>query len=77
MSWQPIATAPPVALKPLKIDIWIEKPTGDGYRVIDAFRDDYYGWAVKGYSGCRMQAAPRFTHTATHWMLPPKPPEAA
>ena len=74
--WQDISTAPK-PLKAAKIDLWIERPGGEGYRAIDACRDDYYGWAVKGYSGCPMRAAHKSGHRVTHWMpAPDAPPQA-
>ena len=71
--WQDISTAS----KPLKavlIDLLIEMPDGERYRVIDACQDDYYGWAVEGYSGCLMSAARISGHRVTHWMFPPDSP---
>ncbi len=73
--WRDIATAPPPALKPLKLDIWVEDSGGDGYRVTDAWRHDG-GWRIKSRWMGDRDAVP-WTHTATHWMLPPPPPEAA
>ena len=74
--WQDISTAPK-PLTAVKIDLWVEKPDGEGYRVIDACRDDFYGWVVKGYSGCPMSAARKSGHRVTHWMFPPDDPEAS
>ncbi len=74
MTWRDIATAPR-PLKAPKLDLWINDG-GDGYRAIDAWWTDF-GWVVAGYLGSQMKAARKATHRATHWMLPPRPPEAA
>ena len=76
--WQPIESAP----KPLKvvlIDLWIEKPDGEGYRALDAWWADEAGWVVAGFgSSQRMKAPHHPTHRITHWMhRPDDPPQAA
>ena len=73
MTWQPIETAP----KPLKvvlIDLWVEKPDGEGYRVISAWWDTDAAWVVAGFQGARMKAEKRSTHKITHWMPAPDKP---
>ncbi len=70
--WRGISTAPPPALKPLLLDLWVIDPGGDGFRVTGAWRADA-GWWVEGFFG--RKAAYPWTHRATHW-LRPQPPEA-
>ena len=74
--WQPIETAPK-PLKAVKIDLWIERPDGEGYRVIDAWWDTDAGWVVAGYLGTRTKAPERSTHKITHWMRRPDDPVAS
>ena len=71
--WQPIETAPK-PLKAVKIDLWIERPDGEGYRVIDAWWDTDAGWVVAFWRGARMKPPRDSTYKITHWMRRPDGP---
>ena len=74
MTWFPLSTAPK-PLKAVKIDLWIERPDGEGYRVIDAWWDTDAGWVVAGgWRGSRLAAPQMSTHKITHWMHRPDDP---
>ena len=74
--WRDINTAPK-PLKPLLIDLLIERPDGESYRVIDAWWDTDAAWVVAGFQGARMKAPRNSTHKITHWMPAPDPPVAS
>ena len=74
--WQGIESAPK-PLKPLLIDLWIERPNNTSYRVIDAWWADEAGWVVASVLGARMKAASNSTHKVTHWMHRPDDPVAS
>ncbi len=71
--WQPIASAPTMALKQQKVDLWCVRPDGTGYRVCDAFWTGRI-WAITTMVGFDIRAF-RDGHSATDWMRRPSAPE--
>ncbi len=74
--WQPITTAPMLSLKAPKVDLWVERPDGTGYRVPDAFWSGSPNgfWKIATMVGFEIRAF-RETHNPTHWMRRPVAPE--